>query len=623
MTSIKEETRLDSRSIPAIESADIKNSLVNFRMYLLGQKQADRGLESMETQEPQREEDEFQTREEYQWMMDKWFADKVIWENRRATAMSALFRATSVEPEVTEVRNLYMSDCKTNKKTPQAAELITILEERFTEKDESKLRLVQAKFDRLRVLPGENLEVAMTRMDQIVLELTDLGQPPTEATKILRLTRALNNGDDHLKHLVYTMASNANGNATTFSKLKATLKTFQNYLTDQKEEENSDPEPRVKSVNNLELGTPTCGYCYIRGHTTETCRKQVQDRAWYAKNAKSGGRGGKGKGGKGAGRGDYGKGSSNSGRGGKGGGKGKGGKGSSDKWIPTEGYSGCHNCGSKDHRKSECTSEPATKKSKWTGAKEVNMLTSGRETHLIQRQLTEEMIFLDSCCSSQMVIVKQVESMKPFFRYMLNAEDQQIQLSEVGKFMEISKVCSIGPFHHCFICPQACRNICSVSRLVVQGYGMTTDGTGTYVFNDHDKEVAVRCQTLHGMPYMPMREFVKLRPTRAAQTLSVDMLLRDPVQFDRENEEHLLPGQGQTPVVPCSLPSITVDTPEEEWPRGDQIGMAVARVTVVCNALKEEGLSVDRLNELQALKTQRLREVVALAQAWEVEDDVF
>jgi uncharacterized membrane protein YgcG len=599
MSTTKTDERLDSRSIPAIDSTEIVSSILNFRMYLLGQKQADQGLDPMTTEKPIQYAG--QEWDEFSWLMDEWRAEEAIWENRRAVAMAALFRATSVEPSVTEVRNLYMADCKTNKKRPQAAELISILETRFVEKDESKLRIAQGKFDRLKVLPKEDLEKTMTRMDQIILELTDLGQPPTEATKVLRLTRALNNGDDHLKQLMYTMATNANGNATTFDKLKATLKTFQNYLNDEAEENSSDPEPKVKTVNNMEPSTtPKCDYCFILGHNMESCRKRISDRAWYAKNAKSKG---SGKGKKGSGRGSGGKGASFSGRGG---GKGKSGDA---KWTPVEGYSGCHNCGSKDHRKADCTEEKPAKKVKWNGAKEVNMINSVGEINLAF-EAEGDVIFLDSCCSSGMIIIMQTESMMKYARYRRQILNQRIQLSEAGKSMEISNDCTIGPFHNCYICPLANRNICGTSRLVDHGYGMTTDGSGTHVFDDATKTHVVKCGTLNGMPFMKMSEFVRLRHKTASSEDETVNMLAQPLVLMGQNREELL----KESHVPCELPVITFDTPEEEWPMSDRIGMAGARITHCCNQLKREDLSCERRIRLEEDKNKLLQAMIDLTE---------
>jgi hypothetical protein len=66
--------------------------------------------------------------------------------------------------------------------------------------------------------------------------------------------------------------------------------------------------------------------------------------------------------------------------------------------------------------------------------------------------------------------------------------------------------------------------------------------------------------------------------------------------------------------VPCELPVITSDTPEEEWPMSDRIGMASARIIHCCNQLKREDLSCERRIRLEEDKNKLLQAMIDLTE---------
>ena len=147
--------KLDSRSMPIIKSNDLEETISDFKMYIMGVKQAHLGLKAkpkLGNRKPgitdlmwlKAQEDHKTARE--------------LWEQRKCTAFSLVYKACSVDPEVKEIRNVFMKECEAEDKDPLPSALLEVLEGRFVQQKTYRLKDFKNQWDNFRFQVGENLE---------------------------------------------------------------------------------------------------------------------------------------------------------------------------------------------------------------------------------------------------------------------------------------------------------------------------------------------------------------------------------------------------------------------------------------------------------------------------------
>ena len=506
-----QDSKLDTRHIPAIDSNKIEDSIDEFEVFLMGMDRAHLGLKAFNLPEPERGNlsvTEFQQRQK------EHREAKRTHENREAKAYATLYKACSVDENVTLVRNNYTRKCKKDEVEVNAKDLLTLLVDRFKVTGKFQLKDAKKDFDTFKVKTNEDLEAAIARHTGVILVLQELNEEPSDEAKTLSLTSALKNGEERLKLVRNLIAMDE---TIDYHRLKLKIKSWQ---MSEKEDEKDDLTSA--SVNHLD-GVPKCTFCGILGHTEDQpCPKKVKNMAWHAKN-NSRNKGGKKGGG---GRGQY---SGGKGSGGRGGGKGKG------KWTPyqrdpekkekdkrqwednsgsSSTYSGCFVCGSKDHRVAECPDkheQRPSKVSKWA-----NMIVRSEVATLeVNMTMTnpEELIFLDTCCSDEMVIL--TEKSSRVLEQSKAVKGFEIGLTEKNKSMLVTEIGQKGDWDNILVCPGARRNICGVSRLVKYGYGVWSMDKTVIIDMKAGMQVA-ECKMLQGMPYLPLHDLLALPDVQAA-----------------------------------------------------------------------------------------------------------
>ena len=555
---VKEDERgVDSRTIPVLDPENIEESIQAFTVHLRGLKQAHKGLKPMPT--------ETVTKTQLSTMspgqLEKYIKDfnerKELYETRKNMAFAALYKATGVNVEIKAVRQLFMRQWSDKDEDEDPKQLIDMLVDRFSTQKKHKLRSVKHEFDNFQLEAKENLETGVTRLSNIILKLTELGEEPTEEAQKLALRNGFDNGSKDLEMLSAMMAMNATKNDVTFDSLKTMIKDYQAHLT-QKKEKNSTATPA--SVNNID-GVAQCDYCGLKGHLLTACRKMLSDKKWRAKNFGGGkGKGKGGRGGRGQGKGHGGRGNSGDkgGKGGRGGGfrattsddkrsyyqrNEEDSSGEKSKWREKGSYTGCFNCGSLNHRQSDCTNQSASKRGKWNSEGSVDMIEFVPHTVELQECSLAEvnaihhqpLMFLDSCCSNKMVVAN--ESVIPLSTDIQTMKGLTgVQLSEAGKTMTISHTVTLGAFNGVLICPNSKRNLCGTGRLVEMGYEFIHNPDGAFV-KDHDTgRMILECSIISDMPAITVREFMLLT-NRSQGANEVHAIQTRPQLLDDTNDQ--------------------------------------------------------------------------------------
>ena len=257
--------RLDTRTIPQLDSKDIENSITAFKVHLMGNKQAHLGLHPKEKPPTPMIG---QKRKEYATLM-KEYAERIeLWQDRRAKAFSSLYQAAGVDPNIKLVRTLYMKKCETENIEWDPVEFLDKCKERFSDQAQYKLKDTKLKFNNFLIEKGENLEDGILRLSTIILELAELGETPSEGAQQLAAKNGLRNGDPKLE-MMSTMISMEDTATLTFERIKAIFRQYQANLDDGKKTETS--------VNHVD-GVMSCSFCGILGHSEDKCRKKISEK---------------------------------------------------------------------------------------------------------------------------------------------------------------------------------------------------------------------------------------------------------------------------------------------------------------------------------------------------------
>ena len=106
---------------------------------------------------------------------------------------------------------------------------------------------------------------------------------------------------------------------------------------------------------------------------------------------------------------------------------------------------------------------------------------------------------------------------------------QQIQLSETGKVMAVHKVIDIKAFTEVYVCPNTRKNICATSRLTAMGYTVICGPANQHWimkngWRSDDSpylEEVLCCETLQGMPFVYLEDWLKLGVVATERTVNM------------------------------------------------------------------------------------------------------
>jgi hypothetical protein len=281
----------DSRAILPIDSKNIESTVEAFKVYLKRNQMSHLGLLKKEkapsrsgfTQNGIGNAAYATEKSEYEQRIIKW-------EERSSMAFSFLYTACKADSDVEMVMTVYLKQCE-NEDPPrmgEAKELLDKILDRFGEDKRHKLQAAKNNYNDFKVLKGEDLETAMSRLTKIILELIEMNAEPTDQANCLALTKGIQNGDAELENLSTFLAMQQID--IGYNAMKKMVRNFQIHMT------HKDGAKEAPSANNIN-GDVTCAHCHIRGHDVEHCKKRMADRAWHAKNKS--GKAGKGKSGTG------------------------------------------------------------------------------------------------------------------------------------------------------------------------------------------------------------------------------------------------------------------------------------------------------------------------------------
>jgi hypothetical protein len=126
-------------------------------------------------------------------------------------------------------------------------------------------------------------------------------------------------------------------------------------------------------------------------------------------------------------------------------------------------------------------------------------MTQGQATNIIQQR-----IFLDSCASTGLLIVKESN-----FLDHMETSVGHISLTRRGAFMSTQGIGSKGTWTGITVCKESVKNICAVDRLKSAGYGLS-QLEEDWVVDLDTKENLIKCSHHNGMPYILMADLFTL-----------------------------------------------------------------------------------------------------------------
>jgi hypothetical protein len=235
------------------------------------------------------------------------------WTNRNSGIVGKLWTACKQEKIAHDIIIRYAGEKEElpdndPDKTMLGSEILRRLIVEFKDSDMAELGKWQAKFTSFRIVEGEKITEAMSRLDTIIQELRHRDEEPSASSKYQKITSAI----ALVKELavIETILSTISDENSTYEFVCKVCRKYQ-YNKDKKDEDDHSPEPEVHSITEGggETSNVVCSYehCGKKGHTAKECRTKA--RHLREQSFKRKGRGGgtyekaEGKGGKGKGKG--------------------------------------------------------------------------------------------------------------------------------------------------------------------------------------------------------------------------------------------------------------------------------------------------------------------------------
>ena len=458
------------------------------------------------------------------------------WLERKDTCISAIHEAIAGDSIAGEVIDQYMLTKEMlpeddPAKEPLAGELLDRLQARFQGEEEDEILAWNNKFTSFKISPLESASAGIDRLNGICQKLDQYGYRPTDNSRLAKLKEALE--IPSLSRLWVSLSLTAD---LTYDQVTAICRRY-DQATKKERQMNAESEVNMANDDDSEV---ICSYpkCGKKGHTQAKCwvKKREQKIARMKRGNKN-----------------------DSGRqGGGGGGSRQGGKGG-DREKPF-----CFCCGDESHKSFECPKRATKRKSSKEekphkkSKNDINKYVkddSGDESNMFSdmscllseevNMNTDDLVFLDSCASSRLFIIKDQ-------MWLENFEHQigSIQLTKKGSTVLTQGVGKFGDWGEIRVCHEAVKNICSGGILRSMGYGLSLLRLPKIVRLLDGKEVLTGQYSANGMPYIDMSEVLNLPDlqkdandtvmlTEEEQVLLSDQLEEDKLELLHKRTGHV------------------------------------------------------------------------------------
>jgi len=370
------------------------------------------------------------------------------------------------------------------------------------------------------------VSVGVDRLNGIIQKLVQLGQGPTPASKLAKIKAAIQT--EELKELFLSVAMLPKA-TTTFETIKDACEEFESakeklkkkLVTADGEELHFTKEKSTKKV--------VCSHCKKIGHSANKCfdKIKLQKLAQLKRAGKSAA---------------------------------KQGTGNGPQQPGSAAYTGCRKCGDMDHKAADCPKKKSDKKrKKHEYEKYVDDSDESDESNMFAEQFdddevnfvdpAEEIIYLDSCASSKLFIVRD-QSFLETFTYV----EGSIQRTKKDSLLETQGVGEFGDWKAIKVSHDAVKNIISAGILREKGYGLTLLRIPRVVELDTGKQVLVGLyNSTSGMPYVNLHDILHLPNWTVHDDLHFVSRRSDEVNFlddmgvDRIDQLHFRTGHVSKP----------------------------------------------------------------------------
>ena len=458
------------------------------------------------------------------------------WRERNDSCVAAIFESCKEHDDAFELVDQYI-ETKENlpdgdpNKDPLASELIAILIHRFEEEKENEIGDLSSQFTNFAFDPLKPTSASVDRLQGICTKLSQHERPVVAEAKLTKLMEAMKQVQS-LEQLWLTISMAEN---KTFASVSAACKRWD---SSKKSLEKDKIEVHYNDGSEEKPLEIVCSYpkCGKTGHTQAQCFKKKRDQknAQFKRQGRSRAREDKN-------RGSPSKGGQAPGR---------------------KGFRGCFCCGKDDHRADRCPQgahanrdseddedsddghSNSRKRNKEfsrnprdyindRGGKkkrgEGHMLSDFAdepEECLLSLSEENEVVFLDSCASKSIFIVKDanvMERVEPI-RSSIQTTRADVQLECVGE----------GTFQHWTdvrVCPGSVKNIVSGGLLRAKGYGLMLLLEPQIVRLSDQSVVLPAKYAQNGMPYVLLWDLLNL-PDLLMEESSEQVLLSDKIEID-------------------------------------------------------------------------------------------
>ena len=416
------------------------------------------------------------------------------WRERNDTCVSTIWEACEHDPDVLEVANQYLEGkailpADDPAKEVLSSELLQTLVDRFRGEIGTVLEKTTAEYHSFKIRPGEKVSVGVDRLNGIIQKLIKLGQPQTEASKLAKIKAALQIEELHDLWMSVAMMPKA---TTTFDSVKEACEEYDEAMTQLKKLKGDKSE----EINFTASKEPVvCSFCRKKGHVAANCYAKERQRKMDKFKRK---------------------------------GKTKEKASKSVQQPGSKDYTGCHICGDFSHKARQCKSKkrkniknPDNENPRKSNRKfetewkkyvndgessddEANMF--GEEVLLSVDTSEEPRVYLDSCASKRLFIVKDKIALESF-----TPEFGAIQLTRKGSQLETQGTGTFGEWRDIRVSEEAVKNIVSGGMLRSMGYGLQLLRKPKIVELDSGNEVLTGEYDEHGgMPYVDLMEVLNL-----------------------------------------------------------------------------------------------------------------
>jgi hypothetical protein len=203
-----------------------------------------------------------------------------IWLERKDTCVSTIYVACQEDCDATAIVAQYMlekemlPDGHANKET-SASELRDRLLNRFRGELQDELGELSKKYTSFAMIPQEKVCSGIDRLNTIVQKMTELNQPPSDASTLAVLRNALQ--IPSLKSLWLAIALNPN---PTYVELMAVCKRYDVATRNEAllDEVNFVTPDKGKKRDRSETDAADCSFCGKPGHVADKCFSRIKER---------------------------------------------------------------------------------------------------------------------------------------------------------------------------------------------------------------------------------------------------------------------------------------------------------------------------------------------------------